>query len=290
MSLNLDIGDIRIDRIIELETHFDPFEFLPELTKDQLDSNRDWMIDCGALHPETGQLIFVMQSYLVRTPHHTILLDSCVGNDKRHPNRPSWHMRSDDTYLRALAAAGVSVDDIDFVMCTHLHPDHVGWNTKLENGRWVPTFPKAKYVFSDKELAHWTAQNAENEIPYMTDSVLPVVEAGLVQQVSSDYAFDDHIRLQPTPGHTPDHYAVHMHSGDHHAVMCGDLIHSPIQCKYPETAARPDFDKALAKQTRRAFLEATCESGATMCTAHFPNPSIGKVKQAGEAFRFEFGM
>jgi len=104
------------------------------------------------LEPATGELIFCFQSYLVRTPHHVVLIDSCVGNDKNRPTRPSWHMKTDQTHISALASAGIAVGDIDYVMCIHLHPDHVGWNTRLENGRWVPTFSNARYVFSDREL------------------------------------------------------------------------------------------------------------------------------------------
>ena len=106
-------------------------------------------------------LILCFQSYIVKTPHHTILVDSCIGNDKPRPLRPKWNMKTDDTYMRALAAAGFSVGDIDFVMCTHLHVDHVGWNTRLENGRWVPTFPNARYVFGKSEFDYWTEQNAK---------------------------------------------------------------------------------------------------------------------------------
>ena len=96
--------------------------------------------------------VLCFQSYVVKTPHHTILVDACIGNDKSFPQRPTWHRKTDSNWMRALEAAGVGVDDIDFVMCTHLHGDHVGWNTRLENGRWVPTFPKAKYLFSKKGI------------------------------------------------------------------------------------------------------------------------------------------
>jgi glyoxylase-like metal-dependent hydrolase (beta-lactamase superfamily II) len=119
---------------------------LPDLTPEILDEHRSWL-EPAALEQATGKLIFCFQSYLVRTPHHVVLIDSCVGNDKNRPTRPSWHMKTDQAYMSALASAGIAVGDIDYVMCTHLHPDHVGWNTRLENGRWVPTFPNARYVF-----------------------------------------------------------------------------------------------------------------------------------------------
>ncbi len=197
-------------------------------------------------------------------------------------------MKTDTTYMDALARAGVGVEQVDFVMCTHLHPDHVGWNTRLLDGRWVPTFPNARYVFSKKELAHWEARHAEAEIPYMTDSVLPVVAAGQVLQVASDHALEDGIRLEPTPGHTPDHFSVHLTSAGRDAVMAGDLIHSPIQCRHPDLPARPDVDKQQAVDTRTAFMERYCETDTLICTAHFPSPSVGHFTRVGDAFGFRF--
>ena len=152
MSLKLTAGDLTIHRIIEQETTFLPaLDLLPGLTPDRLAENRPWMKKAGAID-DNDVLILCFQSYIVTTPHHTILIDSCIGNDKPRPLRPKWNMKTDDTYMRGLKAAGFSVGDIDFVMCTHLHVDHVGWNTRLENGRWVPTFPKARYVFARSEF------------------------------------------------------------------------------------------------------------------------------------------
>jgi glyoxylase-like metal-dependent hydrolase (beta-lactamase superfamily II) len=146
------VGDFQIDRILEQNLPgFDPFEFLPNLTPDILDANRAWL-EPLSLDPDTGLMIFPMQSWVIRTGRHTILVDTCVGNHKDRPTRPNWHQKSDTTYMDALARAGLTVEDIDYVMCTHLHPDHVGWNTQLVDGRWVPTFPNANYVFSKKEL------------------------------------------------------------------------------------------------------------------------------------------
>ena len=162
MSLKFTVGDLTIHRLIEQETTFLPaLEMLPGLTPEVLAENRAWMQAAGALDA-SDVLILCFQSYVVKTPHHTILIDSCIGNDKPRPLRPKWNMKTDDTYLRALAAAGFAVGDIDFVMCTHLHVDHVGWNTRLENGRWVPTFPNARYVFGKSEFDYWTEQNAKS--------------------------------------------------------------------------------------------------------------------------------
>src|SRR5919107_3044682 len=221
------VGDLTIHRIIEQEEPlFDPLEFFPSLTRDRLDENRAWLEDAGALDRATGKLRLCVQSYLVRTPRHTILVDTCVGNDKPRPARPFWNMRKDDAWERGLAATGVRVEDIDYVMCTHLHADHVGWNTR--------------YVIGEKEFAHWSAEHERAANPAIADSVLPIVEAGRADLVRTDMALDDHVRLLPTPGHTPDHFSVELGRGTTAAVLTGDLIHSPLQARHPEMSPRVD--------------------------------------------------
>jgi glyoxylase-like metal-dependent hydrolase (beta-lactamase superfamily II) len=228
MSLSFNVGDLTVHRVIEQETTFLPaLDMLPQLTPELLAENRNWLREAGALDDQ-DTLILCFQSYIVRTPHHTILIDSCIGNDKQRPARPKWHMKTDDTYMRGLAAAGVSVADIDFVMCTHLHVDHVGWNTRLENGRWVPTFPKARYVFARGEFDYWREQNAKAEGPPFADSVLPVVEADKAEIVGNDFAIGDHMRILPTPGHTPGHVAFAFGKSKDTAVFSGDLMHTPL--------------------------------------------------------------
>jgi glyoxylase-like metal-dependent hydrolase (beta-lactamase superfamily II) len=282
MSLKFAVGDLTIHRIIEQETTFLPaLELLPGLTPDLLAANKSWMRDAGALNAD-DVLILCFQSYIVRTPHHTILVDSCIGNDKPRPLRPKWNMKTDDTYLRALARAGFSVEDIDFVMCTHLHVDHVGWNTRLEGGRWVPTFPNARYLFGKDEFDYWTEQHAKTPVPPFGDSVLPVVEAKRAEIVRNDYAIGDHVRILPTPGHTPGHVAFTFGRGKDDAVFSGDLMHSPLQTRYPELSAKFDVDQAQAAATRRNFLERYCDTDTLCCTAHFPSPDIPRQLDAAE--------
>jgi glyoxylase-like metal-dependent hydrolase (beta-lactamase superfamily II) len=286
MAKGFQLGDLTIHRVIEEERPlFDPFEFLPGLTPEVLAENRSWL-EPAAIDPETGKLKLCIQSYVIRTPHHTILVDTCVGNHKPRPTRPFWNQKTDDTWERNLAATGYSVADIDYVMCTHLHVDHVGWNTRLENGVWVPTFPKARYIFGERELAHWQAEHAKAPNPVLEDSVLPIVAAGRADLVSTSSALNDHVRLTPTPGHTPDHYAVELGKGETTAVLTGDLIHSPVQARYPELSARPDTDPAQSAATRRRFLECHCDTGRLVCTAHFPSPSTGHVTRWCDGFRF----
>jgi glyoxylase-like metal-dependent hydrolase (beta-lactamase superfamily II) len=287
MSLKFSVGDLIIHRAIEQETTFFPaLELFPQLTPELLGENRTWLRRAGAMDDQ-DVLILCFQSYIVRTPRHTILIDSCIGNDKQRPARPKWHMKTDDTYMRALAAAGVTPDDIDYVMCTHLHVDHVGWNTRLENGRWVPTFPKARYVFGKAEYHYWSEQNRKTEVPPFADSVLPVVESDRCDIVGNDFAIGDHVRILPTPGHTPGHVAFALGKGKDGAVFCGDLMHTPLQTLYPELSPKFDVDPAQAAVTRRNFLERYCDTDTLCCTAHFPSPSVGKIKRKGNAFTCE---
>jgi len=287
MTLKFTLGDLTVHRIIEQETAFLPaLEMLPELTPELLAENRPWMRQAGALDA-SDVLILCFQSYIVKTPRHTILVDSCIGNHKPRPLRPSWNMKTDDTYNRALAAAGFAVGDIDFVMCTHLHVDHVGWNTRLENGRWVPTFPNARYVFGKGEFDYWREQNARTEVPPFVDSVLPIVEADKAEIVRYDYAIGDHVRILPTPGHTPGHVAFAFGQGKDDAVMCGDLMHTPLQTRYPELSMKFDVDQKQAAVERRNFLERYCETDTLCCTAHFVSPSTGKIRRRGNGFSCE---
>jgi glyoxylase-like metal-dependent hydrolase (beta-lactamase superfamily II) len=287
MSLTLSVGDLAIHRVIEQETIFLPVqEMFPNLTPDALAENRAWMKQAKALD-DNDVLILCFQSYIVKTPHHTILIDSCIGNHKPRPTRPNWNMKTDDTYMRALETAGISVDDIDYVMCTHLHVDHVGWNTRLENGRWVPTFPKARYVFGKGEYDYWTSQHAQAAVPAFGDSVLPIVEAKKAEIVGDDYSIGDHVRLLPTPGHTPGHMAFTLGRGKDDAVFCGDLVHSPLQMAYPDLSPKFDVDGTQAAATRRAFMERYCDTDTLCCTAHFPSPSAGKIRRKGNAFSCE---
>ncbi|HKA99270.1 MAG TPA: MBL fold metallo-hydrolase, partial [Methyloceanibacter sp.] len=173
-------------------------------------------------------------------------------------------------------------------MCTHLHVDHVGWNTRLENGRWVPTFPKAKYLMADRELAFWTQKEKDDPsgVPWITDSVLPIVAAKRAQIVKSDFAFNEQVQFIPTPGHTIDHYSVLVGRPGRDALITGDMIHSPIQGKYPELGMRADYDSRQAGQTRRQVFDRFCDADTVMCVTHFPSPSTGRVRRWGDGYKF----
>ncbi len=281
------VGHITIDRIVEpAMPDFDPFGFFPHTTPEDWEPHKPWL-QPRAMDPVSGNLIFTMQAYLVRTPHHTILVDTCVGDNKER-QRPSWHMNTSGAFLHNLIAAGVDPEAVDYVMCTHMHTDHVGWNTQLRDGRWVPTFPNARYIFSQKEWAYWEKMHQNEPLVHLTDSVLPIMEAKQAVLVTNDYALDDEVWLESTPGHTSDHVSVRLASNGANAVITGDMIHSPVQCAEPLWIPRPDFDPELARQTRRAFLERYCDTEVLVCGTHFPAPSMGRIVPDGNTFRFVY--
>lgn len=284
MPLNFSVDDLTVHRIVELNAPFLPaLEFLPDLTPELLTENRAWL-QPHALD-SSDAFILCYQTYVVRTPHHNILIDSCLGNHKPRP-RPEWDMKTDDKYMRALAAAGLHVEDIDYVMCTHMHGDHVGWNTQLRDGRWVPTFPNAHYVFGRREHDTISALYQQTGDPVYEDSVLPIVAAGRAELVEDNYQLGDHVRVLPTPGHTDGHVSFCFGKQGDALVMTGDLIHVPLQLRYPELSFSRDKDPVLAAKTRRNFLERFCDTSTLCCTAHFPSPSAGRVKRWGDGYRF----
>lgn len=287
MTTPITLKDIEIHPIVEQQgAFFKALEFFPTLGKELLEENRSWLQP--AFIDADGGVVLCIQGFIIKTPRHNILIDTCVGNHKSRPTRPFWNMMNSDKFEKALAGAGLSVDDIDFVMCTHLHGDHVGWNTRLANGRWVPTFPKARYVMADRELAHWTAREKENpaSVPWITDSVLPIIAAKREQIVKSDFVFNEAVRLMPTPGHTIDHFSVLVGSPGADALITGDMIHSPLQGKYPDLGMLADYDSQQAARTRRQVFDRFCEEQTILCATHFPTPSTGRVRRWGEGYKF----
>lgn len=282
------LGELRIERIVEsICADFEPLSFFPETTPADWEHHTTWMKP-RAMDAATGNIILTIQAFLLQTRHHTILIDTCVGDHKPRPHRPQWDMLQLNTFLPRLAAARVAPEDVDYVMCTHLHWDHVGWNTQLRNGRWVPTFPNATYIFAKGEIAAWEELHRKEEQPHFTDSILPILDAGQAQLVASDFALNDEVWLEPTPGHTPDHVSVHLASQGTEGIITGDLIHSPVQCLEPGWLMRADFEPERAKATRRSFLEQYCDTNVLVCATHFPEPSFGHIITRDNAFWFAY--
>jgi len=197
-------------------------------------------------------------------------------------------------WLDGFAAEGLRFEDIDYVFCTHLHIDHTGWNTMLRNGKWVPTFPKAKYIFHKREYAVWEEEarrggnrpgGGGNVFPFNCE---PVVAAGQALLVDDDFTLDDTISLTPTPGHSPCHCCVNIRSRGQHAVVIGDLMHHALQCREPDWSTIFCWDQKQAAQSRRKFLGDTAGSGTFVVPIHFPHPTVGRIEADGERFHYKF--
>jgi glyoxylase-like metal-dependent hydrolase (beta-lactamase superfamily II) len=285
------VGDFEVHKIAEYEGPFiSPETFFPDFDPEVVRANPDHL-GSRLIDETTGHLLFSFHTFIVKTGHHTILIDSCLGNDKERPTRPQFH-RLRTPYIADLAKTGVKVEDVDYVMCTHLHWDHVGWNTRLENGRWVPTFPNARYIMASREFAHWKAVHRRGEdTPHrlaFEDSVLPVVRTGQSVLVDDDYGLDDGFWFEGAPGHTPGNVVIHARSGDDKAVFMGDVIHHPLQLLKPEWSTLACTDRDLSRETRTRLIEEHAEHGTRLFPAHFPSPTVGRIIRHGSTYSYAF--
>jgi len=285
------VGAATVTRIEESYAPiFDATKFFPDWRPNVVDEHRDWMVS-GHYDPTSGLLNMSVHSWLIKLDGRTILIDACVGNHKPRPSLPMWHLMK-TRYLERMAEAGIRPDQIDMVMCTHLHLDHVGWNTRLDNGRWLPTFPNARYVFSQEDYDHFMARNRESEKGSFSnafrDSVLPVVEAGLAQMVSGAHAIDEHLSIDPAPGHTLGSVAINLASHGRRALFCGDVLHHAVQVFNPEWNSVACADAVKARKSRRKVLEDCAGSGALLMPAHFGAPFVCHVDERGSGFAPRF--
>jgi glyoxylase-like metal-dependent hydrolase (beta-lactamase superfamily II) len=276
------IGDVRITKVIETELHWPFGALLPGATP-ELVAATPWM------HPhfvdDAGKMILSIHALVVESQGRRIIVDTCIGNDKPRPTRPFNQLSTD--FLDRLTGAGFPPESIDTVLCTHLHVDHVGWNTQLVDGRWTPTFPNARHLFGRVEYEFWHANpDTERFGDTMGDSVEPIVDAGLADLVASDHRITDEVWLEPTPGHTPGHHSVHISSGGQEAVITGDMTHSPIQFAH-DIHCSADTDPAQADATRRAFVARYGDSPTLVIGTHFATPTAGRIRSDGETWRFD---
>ncbi len=283
--LSWQIGDVKITRVVELETERGNRFILPMATAEAL-APYPW------LKPHfvnaDGKLILSIHALIVETRERKIMVDTCLGNDKERP-MPLWTMRT-GPFLADIAEAGYPRESIDMVMCTHLHVDHVGWNTMLVDGKWQPTFPNARYLMAEAEFTYWRDQPMDGEDShgdYFGDSVQPVFDAGLVDLVDIDAQICPEIRLEPTPGHTPGHVSVHITSAGEEAIITGDFMHHPCQIARPDWCSTPDTDPDQATRTRHAFFEKYADQPVLIIGTHFSGPTAGRLVRDGEVYRFE---
>lgn len=278
------VGDIKITRIVELEVAGGSRFILPDATREAV-RPIEWLAPHFA--DADGRLIMSIHALIVETPDRRIVVDTCLGNDKQR-TIPGWHMRQ-GPFLDDIAAAGYPRETIDTVLCTHLHVDHVGWNTMLVDGKWVPTFPNARYLIGRTEWDHWSGKGAAQRRgdDIMGDSVRPVFEAGLVDLVDTDHAVADGVWLEPTPGHTPGHVSVRISSGGEDALITGDCIHHPCQMARPDWASSADSDPDAARATRLKLLNRYADGPVLVIGTHFATPTAGKIVRDGLVYRLE---
>ncbi len=278
------IGKISINRVEEMIWTISPRFLFPDMTYDDLEPYRHWLVPhfCA----EDLKLRLSIHTFVVRTPHHMILVDTCIGNDRQR-DVPLWTDMQTD-YPNRLRSARVDPEEVDYVFCTHMHVDHVGWNTHLKDGKWVPTFPNAKYLFHQTEWEHWKASTEDNQVQVMRDSVLPILDAGLAEMVSSDFAIEDGIRLEPTPGHTPGHCSVHLNSNGDDAVITGDMIHHPWQIVEPYRTSRACTNPEQAVQTRTEFVHQYADTATLILGTHFAPPTALHIVSQGDALGVKF--
>ena len=287
---HLNIGNFLIDCVVDLERPFlEAKTFFPDLTDDMLAHCRH-VLPKTDITPE-GRLQMRFQSFLLRTERHNILIDTCCGNDKHRPGRDDFdHLNTD--YIGALARAGIRPEQVDFVMCTHLHWDHVGWNTRLLDGKWVPTFPNARYIVGRTEYDYWHTrfQRGDEGIHLISfeDSVLPVVRTGQSVLVDDDYALEDGLWFESAPGHTPGNVVIHARSGDQTGVFMGDVIHHPLQLLRPQWSTLACTDPELSRKTRTRLIEEHAARGTRLLPAHFPSPTVGHIVRHGTAYSYTF--
>jgi glyoxylase-like metal-dependent hydrolase (beta-lactamase superfamily II) len=275
------IGAVTVTRIVELELPGLTF-ILPDMTPENL-RPMEWL--SPHFVNEEWQPIASVHALVVESQGKRIVVDTCIGNDKTLAIKP-WCNRK-GPFLEDFKGAGFDREAIDMVLCTHLHPDHVGWNTMLVDGRWKPTFPKADYLFGRLEWEHWNRSRDRHTAPLLEQSVEPVLDAGLERLVETDHRVTDEVWLEPTPGHTPGHVSVRIASKGAEAVITGDVLHHPGQMGRPHWKCTADVDSDAAVATRKAFLSRYSDAPILVIGTHFAAPTAGHVVRDGEAWRFE---
>src|SRR3979490_964913 len=277
--MHWNVGKIKITKIVELETVGSTRFILPLATNEEI-AKLPWLIPHSAT--EEGRLKMSIHSLVVETPTRRIVVDTGLGNDKQGRNVPTWNNRK-TPFLETMAVAGFPPDSIDTVLCTHLHVDHVGWNTRLEGTQWVPTFAKARYVFGKAEYEYWRDHSVEpDKAAVFYDSVKPVVDAGRADLVASDITLCDEITLIPTPGHSPGHISIHIASAGEEGLLTGDVAHHPCQMAHLDWSSTADPEPTPAAVTRPDLFSPFTDPPTRRIGGHF---NAGHIKRDGDAFK-----
>lgn len=273
------IGNVKVTRVVEMQVAGGSRFILPQATRDEV-KKIPWLAPHFA--DKEGNLIMSVHALVVETPTRKMVVDTCIGNDKqrRFPNWSNLQL----PFLEDLKKAGYEREEIDTVMCTHLHVDHVGWNTMLVDGQWIPTFPNARYLMAKPEYEYWDAEEADEEEDIMSDSVRPVFDAGLVDLVDVDHQVCDEVFLEPTLGHTPGHVSVHIRSEGEEALITGDCIHHPCQIEHLAWASSADYDQQASTKTRHELMSKYADTDTLIIGTHFATPTAGHLKSKGSGY------
>ena len=275
------IGDITVTSVIEVDGPAPgPFLFA-DATPEVVLSRHGWAR--GTFVDDDGMLLTRVQALVVESAGRTIVVDTCIGNDKPRGVKAWDHLQL--PFLDRFRDAGFDPLTVDAVVCTHLHVDHVGWNTTLVDGAWRPTFPESRYLFAGPEYRHWSAEPHRNR-PEHEDSIEPVVGARLVDLVDIDADVAPGVRLVPTPGHTPGHCSVLLTSNGDRALITGDFMHHAVQVAAPEWCSHFDTDAARAARTRHEFIEANADTDLLIIGTHFGGPGAGRIVSTGDGHEF----
>jgi glyoxylase-like metal-dependent hydrolase (beta-lactamase superfamily II) len=275
------VGKVKIKKFVEMETVGSTRFILPAATNDEI-RKLPWLIPHFAT--EEGRLKMSIHSLVVETPTRRIVIDTGLGNDKQGRNVPTWNNRS-TPFLETMTAAGFPPESIDTVLCTHLHVDHVGWNTRLSGGKWVPTFPRARYVFGKTEYEYWRDHSTEQDKQAVFgDSVKPIVDADRAELIPSDYRLSDEISVIPTAGHSPGHMSILIQSDGEQGLLTGDVAHHPCQMAHLGWSSTADSDQGQSAATRRQLFGRFADTPTLVIGGHY---SAGHIKRDGDAFRFE---
>ncbi|MFH8989854.1 MBL fold metallo-hydrolase [Streptomyces sp. NPDC017940] len=290
----LQVGEVSVTRVLEYYGPVDltPADFFPGIPAHTWQGEEASWLRPDFLDGATGVVRSAVQTWLLRSEGRTILIDTGVGNHKERPYSPVWSHRNTG-YLDRLAAAGVTPQDVDVVVNTHLHVDHVGWNTRLEGRDWVPTFPNAVYLMARDDFDFWNPANEHRSVlgrgnqNVFEDSVAPVHRAGLALLWEGSHRIDAHLRLDLAPGHTPGSSVVTLESGTDRAVFVGDLMHSPAQVLMPDCNSCFCEDPVAARATRRRLLGWAADHRALLFPAHFGGHGALEVTRTPSAFAVE---
>lgn len=287
------VGNVEIGRVFDSSLlGFTAQMWFPLFDREAIRVHESWLCP-NHWDPETGRVPMPVHSWLLRVGGKNLLIDTCMGNHKERPQLPEMHKLT-NRYLDRLSGIGLHPKDIDFVLCTHLHVDHVGWNTYLENGRWVPTFPNAKYIFSRAEYEAAKVEALDPNSPAFIkatfeDSIFPVVDAGKVELFDVIHELLDCITLRPAPGHSVGHVRIELKSQGQLGVFCGDMLHSPIQVPFWQWSSVACWDQEMAAESRRDLLEYCVAENALLIPGHFEAPHVGRIRAKQDQFSIDFG-